>query len=420
MKLNIQKFKDGGLPNKNVATFGLPEVNIYPQNEFGDIARSQGIRTARNWRTVKEGTTKGINDFYNDPRTQMVMAGLPLPSMLDAAGDAIKVVGPIIKNSKVGKIVGNLLGPKKQTIQNFIKDHPKDEFAQWTTMPEKYEWLNKQINPILKSSISYDKQNLGGLTKISDTFLEIIRRSTLPKTKNIDVINTMDDFYNRVSTPEGLKRAKNLGIDKSELLKRIDVVDDPHSYGSYSGTKIYSNPQLKGNLAKNTTRHELEHHVQNLSGNNTTIIDDSMKDLELRSAPIIRNNTELKPKRIQKKDVDINVLGEQFNDNKQGAINYFMNGSDGAESSAMLSEVQQYMLNNKFINHAYDKITPENVKDAFIKGYYDREEPVRVFKIMKPNENNYKLISDNLNRMLTTIPIAGGLNYLNKNKDKNK
>ena len=40
------------------ATFGLPEVNIYPQNEFGDIARSQGIRTARNWRTVKEGTTK--------------------------------------------------------------------------------------------------------------------------------------------------------------------------------------------------------------------------------------------------------------------------------------------------------------------------------------------------------------------------
>jgi hypothetical protein len=44
-------------------------VNIYPQNEFGDIARSQGINRARNWRKVKEGTTKGINDFYNDPRT---------------------------------------------------------------------------------------------------------------------------------------------------------------------------------------------------------------------------------------------------------------------------------------------------------------------------------------------------------------
>ena len=69
MKLNVQKFKDGGQPKKVEATFGLPEVNIYPQNEFGDIARSQGIRTARNWKTVKEGTTKGINDFYNDPRT---------------------------------------------------------------------------------------------------------------------------------------------------------------------------------------------------------------------------------------------------------------------------------------------------------------------------------------------------------------
>lgn len=92
----IHKYQGGGQAKQIDASFGLPEVNIYPQNEFGDIARSQGINRARNWKKVKEGTTKGINDFYNDPRTQMVMAGLPLPSMLDAAGDAIKVVGPVI------------------------------------------------------------------------------------------------------------------------------------------------------------------------------------------------------------------------------------------------------------------------------------------------------------------------------------
>lgn len=102
------------------ATFGLPEVNIYPQNEFGDIARSQGINRARNWKKVKEGTTKGINDFYNDPRTQMVMAGLPLPSMLDAAGDAFKVVGPIIKNSKVGKNTAEVFGNIKGSVKKYI------------------------------------------------------------------------------------------------------------------------------------------------------------------------------------------------------------------------------------------------------------------------------------------------------------
>ena len=105
---NLPKYSNGGVTKEPVeATFGLPEVNIYPQNEFGDIARSQGINTARNWRTVKEGTTKGINDFYNDPRTQIVMAGLPMPSLLDAAGDAMQVIAPIIKNTKVGKAILN-------------------------------------------------------------------------------------------------------------------------------------------------------------------------------------------------------------------------------------------------------------------------------------------------------------------------
>ena len=43
-----RKFKDGGKSDEVSATFGLPEVNIYPQNEFGNIARSQGINRARN------------------------------------------------------------------------------------------------------------------------------------------------------------------------------------------------------------------------------------------------------------------------------------------------------------------------------------------------------------------------------------
>ena len=76
----------------------------------------------------------------------------------------------------------------------------------------------------------------------------------------------------------------------------------------------------------------------------------------------------------------------------------------------MLAEVQQYMLDNKFINHAYDNITPEKVKEAFMKGYYDKETPVRIFKIMKSTDNNYKLISDNLNKMLSLLPLSAGLN----------
>ena len=82
MKLNIQKLQQG----KEIPTYRLPEINIYPDNRWGDIARSQGLQTARNWRKVKEGTTKGINDFVNDPRTQFTLSMLPLPQGLDAVG----------------------------------------------------------------------------------------------------------------------------------------------------------------------------------------------------------------------------------------------------------------------------------------------------------------------------------------------
>ena len=113
---NLPKYSNGGVTQEPVeATFGLPEVNIYPQNEFGDIARSQGITTARNWRTVKEGTTKGINDFYNDPRTQLVMAGLPMPSIIDGVADGLKLLKPVIQNTKVG---GKVLGAIDNTIDN--------------------------------------------------------------------------------------------------------------------------------------------------------------------------------------------------------------------------------------------------------------------------------------------------------------
>ena len=122
----ISAYANGGVTQEPVeATFGLPEVNIYPQNEFGDIARSQGITTARNWRTVKEGTTKGINDFHNDPRIQMIMAGLPLPSMIDAAADGLKLLKPVIQNTKIG---GKVIGVIDNTIDN-VSDFVDHKFV---------------------------------------------------------------------------------------------------------------------------------------------------------------------------------------------------------------------------------------------------------------------------------------------------
>lgn len=66
---SIPEYEDGK-DESVAASFSLPEVNIYPQNRFGDIARTQGYETAKNWKKVKEGTTAGINTFINSPHAQ--------------------------------------------------------------------------------------------------------------------------------------------------------------------------------------------------------------------------------------------------------------------------------------------------------------------------------------------------------------
>ena len=95
----IIKGDNGVKTDDTVATFGLPEVNVYPNNRWGDIARSQGLETARNWRKVKEGTTKGINDFANDPRTQFVLSIAPMPSGFEGAETAARMIANSVKSA---------------------------------------------------------------------------------------------------------------------------------------------------------------------------------------------------------------------------------------------------------------------------------------------------------------------------------
>jgi hypothetical protein len=244
--------------------------------------------------------------------------------------------------------------------------------------------------------------------EIDDSMKEMMRRHSLKESQNKDVNSVLDNFYNRVSTDEGIRRANALGINPNELSNRIKVKEDPFSYGYYSSGNIYMHPENTGNIARGTTRHELEHHIQSLSGDKPTIIDNDIKNLELRY-----NKTDVdwesrgKSGDQFKKNVNIDNLKTSFNNDKQLASDYFLTGSEGKESGAMLSEVQQYMIDNGFIKHAYEKITPEKVKQAFSTGYFDKENPVRIFKIMKASDKNYDLISKNLNKMLTIIPTIG-------------
>lgn len=97
---SIPAYEDGK-DNSVAAVYSLPEVNVYPQNRFGDIARSQGYETAKNWQAVKNATTAGINEFANDPRTQFVLAALPIPSGVEGLSDVMKIMKPASKSKQL-------------------------------------------------------------------------------------------------------------------------------------------------------------------------------------------------------------------------------------------------------------------------------------------------------------------------------
>jgi len=278
-------------------------------------------------------------------------------------------------------------------------------------------------------NIDYRKNPLSDKEKeMYQWFDEQMRFDKLPQTTNKQSIEVLDNFKQRINTPEGQKRLKELGITEEQLLQDLKIVEDPNTFGYYRGEKntIAINPEHP--LPKKVVRHEIEHGVQNalrkskinkvIDGtpdeklkaleSTTTEIDDILSGLTLR-----REGTPDKKwigKAVSDKPVQIDDYKALIN-NKQNATDYFLTGSDGAEKSAFLGEVQQYMMDTgKIPKNSYVEITPEMVKETMMDAMFDEiggGKYLRLFNIIKADPKNYEIISKGLNKMLSISPLIG-------------
>jgi hypothetical protein len=230
------------------------------------------------------------------------------------------------------------------------------------------------------------------------------------------------DFRNRISTPEGEKRMKNLLGDRYEKVKdninKLELKEDPSDYAYYtSGVMtdpyIGLHPELNTEMVKPIVRHEIEHAVQKGA---TTEVDDILSNLELKKTPNKVNWDE------RKLDKQINPQNLKYKlKDRQDATDYFDSGSSGREKGAFLGELQQYMVDNKLISHPYavNEITPSKIRDVFIDNIGQDNYPLRIFNIMKPTDKNYKILADGLNKMLIGGgAIAGAKNILGQKNVK--
>ena len=320
-----------------------------------------------------------------------------------------------------------------KTTQNFKSEI---NWGQWNKEIPENTQLMKEYN-----AIDYRKNPLSDKEKeMYQWFDEQMRFDKLPETTNKQSIEVLDNFKQRIKTPEGQKRLKELGITEEQLLQDLKIVEDPNTYGYYRGLNkntIAINPNHP--LPKKVVRHEIEHGVQNalrkskinkaIDGTpaeklkaleiNTTEIDDILSELTLR-----REGT---PNKVWNKintneTVNINDYKSLIN-NKQNATDYFLTGSDGAEKSAFLGEVQQYMMDaGKIPKNSYVQITPEMVKETMVDAMFDEKtggKYLRLFNIIKADPKNYEIISKGLNKMLSITPLIGAGAYMQNKEYKN-
>jgi hypothetical protein len=289
----------------------------------------------------------------------------------------------------------------------------------------------KKAIPLIKETFQGGKmaaQNAIGVSDVvskqrqMDRFFDLLYS---PASKSKEANEVLNDFIQRVKTPEGMRRAKELGINNVEdFLTKVQITDRPSALAYYAPefNKIALNPNIAQSSVKPITRHELEHAVQSAikkenPRSKISNIDQSLKKLELRNTPErgtgIRDLESETPLSFQ--DVE-NMLYDLKN--RQKATNYFQYGSQGREKGAFLGELQQHLLDIGAIKHPYDKITPEMIKDAqysIIGNPEGHGKFLRILNIMKPTEANYKLLSDNLNKMLAVPPLVAGAVQLNNN-----
>jgi len=271
-------------------------------------------------------------------------------------------------------------------------------------------------------------------------FEKLQRFHNLPKTTNKESLEVLENFKTRIQTPEGIQRMKELGINNDKQLQKLEILEDPNTFGYYSGNhnKIVMNPSSP--LPKKVTRHEIEHGVQDAMQeqliknegnliptikrlftdpfqnkpwsdkiiNANTEIDDLLSNLKLRK--------EGTPNKVWQSNidsdspVDINYYKPAVLD-KQKATDYFLTGSEGREKSAFLGEVQQYMMDAGTLpKKGYIKVTPEMVKKTMVDAMFDEKgggKYLRLFNIMKADPENYELVAKGLNKMLGITSVIG-------------
>ena len=261
---------------------------------------------------------------------------------------------------------------------------------------------------------------------------------TMPDSKSKSGQNMLAEFQQRIRTPEGQQRLKDLGITNPHIFEGLVLKEMQNEIGYFNPNMgieyLAIHKDMPEAIAAKITRHELEHAVQKalsrqaildpdrpisgalLQKPGITEIDDILENLTFKGTP-----TETFTPRVTSDNPIPFPNNQELFPDAQRNLDYFVHGSQGKERAAFLGEVQQSLVENKLIDNVYQNITPQKVEEAYnlyMKDASSDKYPLRLFEIIEPTQKNFQDISKGLNKMLGLTGVGIGIGAATQQKKK--
>ena len=168
--------------------------------------------------------------------------------------------------------------------------------------------------------------------------------------------------------------------------------------------QIFTSPWLSDDDILRIGRHEIGHYVQR--GVKTNL------DKELEKITLLESNPAIKqiPAGQEKGSSEFynKILSKE--DPFYSMKKYWKTGSKGRETVPFMEEVRADLLEEGMINNLYDEVTTEMLEYHYTN-YLKKQGnkyPLRIFDIMENKPENFKIMSDVINKMPAIAPIVGG------------
>lgn len=263
--------------------------------------------------------------------------------------------------------------------------------------------------------------------------ISAVRNSTTltPQQKEVTLMRL------RAATGEGQKRLANYPEGALDRLFNVKLKQDFNDVAYYNPRRnaVAINPDLSKDLQRRYTRHELEHVLQGLE--NTGVEDALEGRIVLKPRKLLKKNTptpvskavdKADQGKLKKQSVVESLITPKYNVIEEllpEAASYYRQVE--FERSAMVSELQRYAMQHKYVKNEYDVMTPKLMKTMYENVKKDPKKAIRIFGIIddtKFADSNFEALSDAYNKLLGAGIIGGSItaqtlkDQLNKSKRK--